>query len=180
MYGLVNKAIQGLVIDGHGLEVWDKIRVEAGLEDERIVSLKSYPDSLTYKLVGAASKHLGADAEDILKAFGEHWILYTAEEGYGDMLDFTGENLLDFLKNLDLLHLRVKNIMPELRPPSFSCENETENSVELIYESPRDGLSPMVLGLLSGLGKRFNKKLQVEQIAFKKDGNGPDRFFIQW
>ena len=70
--------------------------------------------------------------------------------------------------------------MPDLRPPAFSCENETENSVELIYESSRDGLSPMVIGLLTGLGKRFDKDLKVEQTAFKKDGNGPDRFFIQW
>jgi hypothetical protein len=180
MYGLVNKAIQDMVIKSHGEDAWNGIRKEAGLDDERLVSLKNYPDSLTFRLVGAACHQLGAEANDILESFGEYWVLYTAEEGYGDMLDFTGSTLPEFLNNLDLLHLRVKNLMPELRPPAFSCENETENSVDLIYESSRDGLSAMVIGLLTGLGKRFDKDLKVEQTAFKKDGNGPDRFFIQW
>ena len=180
MYGLVTKAFQDMVIQGHGEDAWQRIRKEAGLDDERVISLKNYPDSLTFRLVSAACHQLGAEANSILEAFGEYWVLYTAEEGYGDMLDFTGSTLPEFLNNLNLLHLRVKNIMPELRPPAFSCENEIENSVELIYESSRDGLSPMVTGLLVSLGKRFDKALKVEQTVFKKDGNGPDRFFIQW
>ena len=73
MYGLVNKAIQDMVIKDHGEEVWHGIRKEAGLEDDRIISLKSYPDSLTFRLVGAACHQLGAEASDILEAFGEHW-----------------------------------------------------------------------------------------------------------
>ena len=162
MYGLVTKAFQDMVIQGHGEDAWQRIRKEAGLDDERVISLKNYPDSMTFRLVSAACHQLGAEANSILEAFGEYWVLYTAEEGYGDMLDFTGSTL------------------PELRPPAFSCENEIENSVELIYESSRDGLSPMVTGLLVSLGKRFDKALKVEQTVFKKDGNGPDRFFIQW
>lgn len=180
MYGLVNKAIQDMVIKGHGEEAWKGIRMEAGLDDERILSLKNYPDSLTFKLVGAACHQLGAEANDILEAFGEHWVLYTAEEGYADMLEFTGSTLPEFLNNLDLLHLRVKNLMPELSPPQFTCENETENSLELIYQSKRDGLAPMVVGLLNGLGKRFKKELQVEQIAHKANGEEPDRFLVKW
>ncbi len=50
--------------------------------------MKPYPDDLTYKLVGAACEVLNASAEDVLKAFGEYWILFTAEKGYGEMLNF--------------------------------------------------------------------------------------------
>ena len=180
MYGLVNKAIQDMIIQNHGSNAWDKIRSNAGLEDERIVSMKKYPDKLTYDLVHAACVKFGAEANDILEAFGEYWVLYTAEEGYGDMLDFTGSSLPQFLNNLDLLHLRVKNIMPELRPPTFSCENETPKSIELIYRSEREGLAPMVIGLLNGLGKRFEKDLTIEHIERKVDGNEADRFAINW
>ena len=180
MYGLVNKAIQDMIIMNHGQEVWGEIREKAGLEDERIVSLKSYPDKLTYSLVHAACTRLEAEADDILKAFGEYWVLYTAEEGYGDMMDFTGSTLPEFLKNLDLLHLRVKNLMPHLQPPKFSCENETENSIELIYESNRDGLVPMVIGLLEGLGKRFETELTVEHTERKTEGANADRFHVSW
>jgi len=180
MYGLVNKAIQDMVIKDHGPEKWNEIRTLAGMEDERFVSLKSYPDKLTYDLVGAASKVLGADAEQILMAFGEHWVLYTAKEGYGEMLDFTGSTLVEFLKNLDLLHLRVKNMMPHLQPPKFECLSVSDREVELLYYSDRPGLAPMVTGLLHGLGKRFSVELEVKQTAEKKSIGGPDRFSIRW
>jgi len=180
MYGLVNKAIQDMVIKGHGTEKWDEIRTLAGMEDERFVSLKSYPDKLTYDLVGAASKVLGADAESILTAFGEHWVLYTAQEGYGEMLEFTGTTLVQFLGNLDLLHLRVKNMMPHLKPPKFECLPVSEREVELLYYSDRPGLSPMVMGLLHGLGKRFGVELTVEHTKVKDSDGRPDRFSIRW
>ena len=180
MYGLVNKAIQDMVIRDHGPEKWNEIRTLAGMEDERFVSLKSYPDKLTYDLVGAASKVLGADAEQILMAFGEHWVLYTAKEGYGEMLEFTGSTIVEFLKNLDLLHLRVKNMMPHLQPPKFECLSVSDCEVELLYYSDRPGLAPMVTGLLHGLGKRFSVELEVKQTEAKKNIGGPDRFSIRW
>ena len=180
MYGLVNKAIQDLIIKEHGQEKWNEVRVLAGMEDERFVSLKSYPDKLTYDLVGAASRILGADAESILMAFGEHWVLYTAKEGYGEMLDFTGATLIEFLKNLDLLHLRVKNMMPHLQPPKFECNQVSETEVELLYYSDREGLAPMVIGLLHGLGKRFRTELTVEHVQTKQGVGEPHRFSVKW
>jgi len=45
------------------------------------------------------------------KAFWEYWILFTAEKGYGEMLNLAGSTLPDFLKNLDMLHGRVNNLM---------------------------------------------------------------------
>ena len=62
--------------------------------------MKSYPDELTYNLVASASSILHLEQSTILEAFGEYWILYTAEEGYGEMLALSGSNLKDFLNNL--------------------------------------------------------------------------------
>lgn len=180
MYGLVNKAIQDMVIKDHGIEKWDEIRAKAGMEDERFVSLKSYPDKLTYDLVGAASEVLGANAEAILSAFGEHWVLYTAKEGYGEMLDFTGSTLIEFLSNLDLLHLRVQNMMPHLQPPKFECKKISENEVDLHYYSDREGLVPMVVGLLHGLGKRFGVNVEIEHKEKKKASGEPEIFTVTW
>lgn len=180
MYGLVNKAIQDLVVKNYGLEKWNEIREMAGMEDERFVSLKSYPDNLTYKLVGAASSVLGADANQVLEAFGEHWVLYTAKEGYGDMLDFTGSTLPEFLNNLNILHLRVKNMMPHLEPPRFESRQISDNELELFYYSNREGLSHMVIGLLNGLGKRFGLKISVTHSKTKQSFEEPDCFTVKW
>jgi hypothetical protein len=180
MYGLVNKAMKGFVIKSFDEAKWITICDKAQFDDYDFLSLKSYPDDLTYRLVGAASEELGMSANSILEAFGEYWILYTASEGYSDMLDVSGTTFPEFIGNLDMLHFRVSNIMPELRPPMFTSKNISENSIELDYNSDRAGLTPMVVGLLRGLGKRFNLIVDV-QLTDPKSNNGiHDRFLVSW
>jgi hypothetical protein len=116
-----------------------------------------------------------------METFGEYWILYTANEGYGDMMELAGETLPDFLNNLDMLHNRLNNLMPNLMPPQFSTRNETPNSIELEYRSHREGFSPMVVGLLRGLCKRFNKEnYSINHIEQKNETNSCDVFRIEW
>lgn len=158
MYGLVNKAVQGLITKEFGEEKWNEIKTKAGFEDEIFVSMQKYDDSITYNLVGAASEVLNVSGEDLLEAFGEYWVLYTAEEGYGEMLDMAGSTFVEFLGNLNHLHMRVGDVMPELEPPSFEVETISECELRLYYSSKREGLNPMVLGLVKGLGKRFDVK----------------------
>jgi len=181
MYGLVNKAIQDLVCEKFGEDKWIEIKKLSNFDDDFFIGLQAYPDSLTYDLVKNASRVLGADASVVMEAFGEYWILYTANEGYGEMLDLAGDNLSDFLNNLDMLHNRVNNIMPQLVAPQFSTRNETNNSIELEYRSKREGMAPMVVGLLRGLGKRFNKEhLKIEHIQHKNEVNDCHVFRLEW
>ena len=83
MYGLVNRAIEDLIVENHGTEVWGQICAKAGLPREPFISMDSYSDAVTYKLVGAVSEVLDIPAEQVLEAFGRYWTLYTAEKGYG-------------------------------------------------------------------------------------------------
>ena len=181
MYGLVNKAIQDLVCDKFGKDKWAEIKKLSNFEDDFFIGLQPYPDALTYSLVHNASKVLGAESNVIMEAFGEYWILYTANEGYGEMLNLAGNNLPDFFNNLDMLHNRVNNIMPELVAPQFSTRNETDNSIELEYRSKREGMTPMVIGLIRGLGKRFNiEKIQITHIQEKNEINDCHVFKVEW
>ena len=179
MYGMVNKAIQDLVSTKFGEDKWLVIKEKVGFEDDFFISMQSYPDKLTYDLVGATSEILELDPGDVLEAFGEYWILYTAEEGYGDMLALSGSTLKEFLGNLNMLHERITHIMPNLQPPKFSVEEISDNELNLTYESDREGLAPMVVGLLKGLGIRFGNKCQINQITFRAD-SGKDVFNITW
>ena len=99
MYGLVNTAVRDLVVDQHGPEVWERVRTRAGVASDTFVAMEQYPDAVTYDLVAAASEELGAPAEALLEAFGERWITYTAEKGYGEALEFAGQDLEGFLEH---------------------------------------------------------------------------------
>ncbi|MEO8704254.1 MAG: heme NO-binding domain-containing protein [Kofleriaceae bacterium] len=161
MYGLVNKAVVDLVTSKFGAETWNKIKQKADVDIDVFVSMDGYPDDITYRLVGAASEVLGITPEQVLEAFGEYWVLYTAAEGYGPLLNASGDTLKEFLMNLDALHARVALTMPALKPPRFRLIDVDATTMMLEYHSSRKGLAPMVIGLLKGLGIRFKTEIEI-------------------
>ncbi|BCL34069.1 hypothetical protein NSMS1_05160 [Nostoc sp. MS1] len=52
--------------------------------------------------------------------------------------------------------------------------------MELHYQSSRCGLAPMVIGLIHGLGKRFETKVDITQTSFRDQGEHHDIFSIQY
>ncbi len=181
MYGLVNRAIQDMVCRYHGEATWKRIKTLAGLEDlDFFLSMEGYPDDVTHRLVGAACEVLGMSAEEVLKAFGEYWVTYTAEEGYGELLNSAGKSLPQFVENLDNLHARVGLSFPQLQPPSFDCQRTEPRSMHLHYHSHRQGLAPMVIGLIHGLGKRFKTNVKVSQAQSREQGASHDVFAIEY
>ncbi|HET7792086.1 MAG TPA: heme NO-binding domain-containing protein [Rhizobacter sp.] len=166
MYGLVNQAIEDFVVHKFGHEAWQRVRDASGVCPDMFIAMDSYPDEVTAKLVETASGQLGMDSEQILRGFGEYWVLYTAQAGYGDMMAMFGSDLSSFLANLDTLHSHVAMTFPGLRPPSFTVE-PLDGGLRLHYRSERAGMAPMVMGLLQGLARRFSQNISVEQTAHK-------------
>lgn len=180
MYGMINRAVQEMVTSQFGEERWLTIAGKAGVPGGSFVAMQQYPDAVTYDLVGAASEELGMPAGDLLEAFGEFWVLYTAKEGYGDLLRSTGPTLRTCLQNLDMLHARVGLSFTQLQPPSFRCTNISEQRMTVHYYSDRAGLAPLVVGLLKGLGKTYDTPIQVSQTADRATGADHDEFLVEF
>jgi len=180
MYGMVNKAVEEMVVMHHGEAMWDQIKAKAGVDVEVFMSNEGYPDEITYDLVAAASELLKLPAGQILRGFGEHWILNTAQKGYGGLMQANGRTLPEFLRNLPDFHSRVAMIYPKLQPPRFTCTDITDRSLNLHYYSHREGLSEFVVGLMQGLGKMFNTPTTVRQTAAKVNGADHDIFEVTW
>ncbi|QKQ77132.1 heme NO-binding domain-containing protein [Nostoc sp. TCL240-02] len=178
MYGLVNKAIQDMVCSRFGEETWKQIKHKAEVDVDVFLSMEGYPDYITHKLVKAASVVLSLSPKQIMQAFGEFWVQYTAQEGYGEMMDMSGDTLPEFLENLDNLHARVGVSFPKLQPPSFECTDMEENSLSLHYRSDREGLTPMVIGLIQGLGTRFDTEVHITQTQNRDEGAEHDEFLV--
>lgn len=170
MYGLVNRAVEQLVTEKFGEDAWERIRDRAGVDDTVFLATEPYPDATTYALVAAASEELGLTAHQVLEAFGEYWVLHTARQGYGALLDATGRTLPEFLENLPSLHDRVALTMPHLRPPILRTSQRTATSIRLHYSSTREGLAPMVIGLIRGIGAMFGVAVQIVHHA-PSEGN---------
>ncbi|MBC8188696.1 MAG: heme NO-binding domain-containing protein [Proteobacteria bacterium] len=163
MYGLANRALKQLVLMRAGPAVWTEICTAVGFEAEEFDDLQQYPDSITYEIVGAASERLDTPAEELLRDFGRHWILFTSQSRYGDFYQQADGDLEEFLHRLNGIHEIVAESMPELLPPNFGVEVSGSDLI-VFYVSDREGLEPMVLGLLDGLMELFDFKGEVSQI----------------
>ena len=180
MYGIVNKAIQGLVTENYGEETWNQIKEISGVQTDLFLSNEPYPDETTYQLAGAASKVLQTPVEDILVAFGEYWLLKTAMRSYGPLVTAGGSSLKEFLINLPSFHNRVMLIYPELQPPQFKVTHLEENSLHLHYYSDRPSLQHFLVGLLQGMGKMFDTVITIEQIESRDEGSDHEVFKVSW
>lgn len=105
---------------------------------------------------------------------------YTAAEGYGPLMEIAGSSLPEFLHNLDDLHARVGVNFSKLVPPSFDAEEAEPGTMHLHYHSKRQGLAPMVIGLVEGLGQRFETPVDVEQLACRSEGADHDVFAVHY
>ncbi|XZN91688.1 MAG: heme NO-binding domain-containing protein [Microcoleus sp.] len=180
MYGLVNRAIQDMVCDLFDEATWEKIKQKAEVIEQQFLILEAYPDDLTHRLVKSASQELGLSSAEVMQAFGEYWVKFTATAGYQEILDMAGDTLPEFLENLDDLHTRIGVQFPKLQPPSFECTEVSENVIDLHYQSTREGLAPMVVGLVKGLGDRFHTAVDITQTESREAGCERDTFRIEY
>jgi hypothetical protein len=180
MYGIVNKAIQDLVITNFGEQKWEDIRERSGIEEEFFISSEPYDDAITYKLAVAVSEEMTMPVSDVLITFGEWWVMKTTKEKYAGLMESGGSTLKEFLVNLPLFHNRVMLIYPKLTPPEFKVSEVSEKSLNLHYFSKREGLQEFVRGLIQGLGKMFNTPVEIELLHTRDQGDTHEIFKVSW
>ncbi|MBO6858537.1 heme NO-binding domain-containing protein [Roseibium sp.] len=179
MYGMVNEGIRTFILDNHGPEAWQSICETAGLEELEFERMSSYDDAITYKLVGAICSFTGLPASDVLSIFGKYWVEYAGASHFGNLMRLAGNSFIEQLKGLDDMHDRILLSMPHLKPPSFEVDQKEDGSCILHYYSDRDGLAPMVVGLLHGLAKETGESIEVNQVAVKSEQADHDIFEIR-
>ncbi len=100
MYGIVNKAIEDLVISNFGEEKWQSVKERSGVDIDFFISNEPYDDDITYKLAGGVSEEMNIPISEVLQIFGEWWVLKTGKEKYGGLMEAGGNTLREFLINL--------------------------------------------------------------------------------
>jgi hypothetical protein len=178
MYGLVNQAIQGLVVDNFGEDNWKAIKQKAGVTEDAFLSNEIYDDSITFNLAVSASEVLNIPLADVLKTFGKYWIIKVGNEKYGPLMKSGGDNFIDFIVNLPNFHSRVMLIYSDIKPPEFIVEKVTDSQLKLHYYSTRQGLTDFMFGLIQGLGELYQTPIDIKLIADRRNGDEHDIFEI--
>ena len=180
MYGLVNQVVQAYVVSRHGEATWTRVAADVHLEDDMFLTLESYPDALTYELVGALAARTGEAAEVVLNGIGKFFVGHVATRGYDELMRAAGGSFVLFVRSLDLLHAQVSVAFPQVKVPSFRVTDETPTSLRVHYYSTREGLAPMVVGLLHGVAARFEQELQIRHDVLRGIDADHDEFFVDF
>lgn len=180
MYGIVNKAIQDLVVAKFGQQIWENVLTRSAVDEDFFISSEPYDDDITFRLAEAISQEMTIPLSSVFIEFGVWWVTKTTKEKYGGMLEAGGTTLQEFLENLPSFHNRVMLIYPKLTPPEFKISNVKERSLHLHYFSKREGLQDFVRGLIIGLGNMFRTTVIIKIVQSKICGSDHDVFKITW
>lgn len=117
---------------------------------------------------------------DVLEAFGAHFLDYCVQSGYDHILKVLGRNLRDFLCNLDALHDHLATIYPGMEAPSFRCTETADGTLLLHYYSKRQGLEHIVIGIVKAVAKEMlNTEVAVSVKEAISDDNDHVVFAIR-
>lgn len=172
MYGMAHRALRQMMLDRLGPAAWAKVERETNTGPADLISLCVYDDSKTIALISASAAHLGMPVEEALRVFGRYWVRFAELSSFGPIMDFTGQDIVTFINNLDRMHRSVVLAMPDARVPSFTLLDETRQNLRVRYRSDRTGLEMFVIGLLEGLMDRLNETGSVEVAARCENGAG--------
>ncbi len=179
MYGIVNKAMEDMVTNLKGPASWTAVKRLACVDLDSFVDMQPYDDEVTDRLVGATARLFSLEVDEVLEAFGEYWVLYTAEKGFGDILGAAGADLFEVLRNVDSMHGRLSLSFPDMLVPTMSVERHDAHSATLHYQSERAGFAPMLVGIVKGLGARFGTPVTIDPMPRADDAAPGHRFAIR-
>lgn len=180
MYGIVNVALEEMVIDTYGQNKWEEALLKSGTTITHFEVDKLYDDEVTYLLIASVAEVLEIHIHKVMNLFGEWWILKVGKGKHAKLMASGGASLKEFLINLPTFHSKVILIYVEMFAPQFTVTNIEANSILIHYYSNRRSLTEFVRGLLVGLGKMFNVPVSVILLSSKNEGADHDTFRVSW
>ncbi|CAI5448932.1 unnamed protein product [Caenorhabditis angaria] len=151
MIGWTHLCVTTLIRRKYGEEVLAEILRKAGFAEDNTFEIGTYyDDTETMRIFRVAATVLGLSVDDMWEMYGEFLITYACETGWQKMLFAMANNLQEFLDNLNSMHYFIDQIAfkSEMKGPTFQCEPFGESGLKLHYFSFRQGLFPIVKGLV--------------------------------
>ena len=167
MKGVIVCCLQKLVTEKFGKDKWNKSLVDSGVDPSTMfLPTSDVNDQTVMKVVQAVCKNLDITLAQAADAFGEYWVNVYSQNVYSSYYR-SYKTAKEFLLKMDEVHMVMTKRMEDARPPRFTYEWESDNTLVMHYQSHR-GLIDFAVGLVKGVGTFYNEDLLVSK-------EGPDR-----
>ncbi len=160
MKGIIFTEFLELVESQFGLDTLDHVLTLAN--DEGIyTSVGSYDHKDLVKLIVQLSKLTDIPPEQLQQVFGQSVFRNLLASLPSGVSLTHSTNTFQFIRHVEeYIHVEVKKLYPEAKPPSFTFISESENSMTLDYHSARC-MSHVCFGLVHGCAEYFNEQVDI-------------------
>lgn len=160
MKGIIFTEFMQLVEEKFGLETLDSVLDDSN--DEGIYTTGgSYDHRDLVKLIFALSDRTGIAATDLQQVFGETVFdnLYNTIPNQAGLKEC--QTAFQFIRHVeDYIHVEVKKLYPDSKPPKFDFISENETEMIFDYRSVRC-MSHVCLGLVKGCARHFDEQISI-------------------
>jgi len=175
MKGVIFTFLADMVEEQFGLEAWDGILSEAGLNGI-YVSTETYPDEEVFRLVEATHKATDIPTADLIKAFGQY--AFSKFQKSHPAFCKPEYTLKEFLQTVDsVIHVEVKKLHPDAQLPSFKYEEDADNELTMLYTSSRK-LCMLAEGLIAGAADFYQTEYTLTHDLCMHNGDDHCRLHI--
>ena len=161
MYGMIHQALRDMALQHIDEPEWNTLLRDAGLTQPLFIGMEYYSDETTITLIRLVARRLDMPLDDALQEFGRAWIDFAGASEYGRILRMAGNDFVSFLESLDRMHASIRSNMPRAEMPSFELVKADASEMQLRYRSKREGLAPLVHGILLAVSQRFGERVSV-------------------
>lgn len=155
MHGMINRALQGFIVENFGQGTWIEVRTLADLRFDEFEAMLTYRNKLTVACFKALAQVTQQDEAAILDDLGTFLITHEGLDPLRRLLRFGGATFTDFILSLDELADRGRMAIPDIELPEITVAQAHSNAFELRVSWKLPGVGPILLGVLRAMADDY-------------------------
>jgi hypothetical protein len=165
MHGLINRSLENFLRRTYGDGLWAAVMEEIDCGFDSFEPMFVYDDTLTERVVLAASRRLEKPCEDMLEDLGTFMVTHESSERVRRLLRFGGVDYEDFLHSLDDLPGRARLAVQELELPGLELVERGNGDFALTVTSTIAGFAHVLLGMLRALADDYGALALLDYVG---------------
>ncbi len=162
MFGLINTAIEGFVLETYGEDVWARVMDQAGLGYASFEAMLPYSAAETDAVLEALALVLGRPREHMLEDVGTFLVTSPNLPAFRRLLRFGGMDYADFVHSLEDLPGRVRLAVDDLILPAITVRVGGAGLYHLTCAPGLCGYGHVMLGVLRAMADDYGTLALLE------------------
>jgi hypothetical protein len=170
MHGLINRAIQGYVLDTHKDAAWAQITRKARLGFDSFETMLTYDAAQTEAVLQAAVEVLGRPCDAILEDLGTFLVSNPNLYALRRLLRFGGVTFTDFLQSLEDTRGRGQLALNDIDLPELDLYEISPTLYTLQCRFPIEGSGHVIVGLLRAMADDYGVFVLIDHEGYSLEG----------